>query len=80
MNFDIDTIAVIADEKGKNMNLSYILTGGFAAGYRTYIASGVAVAGALAAYATGDADLIHTIQNVALGLGLGTLRAAVPEK
>ena len=59
------------------MDLKYILTGGFAKGYRTYIAAGVLVVSALASYATGDADLVHTIQSIAAGLGLGSLRAAV---
>lgn len=57
-------------------NLSWLLTGGFAAGYRTYIAAGMVVVSALAAYAVGDADLYHTITTVASGLGLGALRAA----
>jgi hypothetical protein len=52
------------------------LSGGFAKGYRTYIASGLLVVSALAAYATGDTDLVHTIQAIATGLGLGALRAA----
>ena len=58
------------------MNLTTILTGGFAKGYRTYIMAGVVVVTALAAYATGQADLVHTIQTIAGGLGLGALRAA----
>ena len=56
--------------------LTYILSGGFAAGYRTYVMSGTIVVSALAAYAVGDADLVHTVQAIATGLGLGTLRAA----
>jgi hypothetical protein len=57
--------------------LSYVLTGGFAAGYRTYIMATVGVATAIAGYAVGEADLVHTIQNIAMALGLGALRAAV---
>lgn len=60
------------------MDLKYVLSGGFAAGYRTYIMAGVLVVSALASYAVGDVDLMHTVQNVAMGLGLGSLRAAVP--
>lgn len=58
------------------MDLKYILTGGFAAGYRTYIMSGVMVATAVAAYATGDTDLVTTIYAVAGALGFSTVRAA----
>jgi hypothetical protein len=58
--------------------LASLLTGGFAKGYRTYILAGVAALGALAAFATGDADLTHTITAVATSLGLGALRAAAP--
>jgi hypothetical protein len=59
-------------------NLSWILTGGFAKGYRTYIMAGVVVLTAIASYAVGDADLVTTISAIATGIGLGTLRAAVP--
>jgi hypothetical protein len=54
----------------------YILTGGFLAGYRTYISAALVIASGLAAYAMGDSDLVHTITTVATGLGLGGLRAA----
>ena len=57
-------------------NLNYILTGGFLKGYRTYVMAAVVVVSALASYVTGDADLVHTIQTIAAGLGLGALRAA----
>lgn len=57
--------------------LGYILTGGFAKGYRTYIMAGVAVVSALAAFATGDANLMSTIEVVATALGLGALRSGV---
>jgi len=56
--------------------LTQILTGGWAKGYRTYAMAAVVVMSALAAYATGDADLVHTIQTIAAALGLGALRAA----
>ena len=57
--------------------LGYILSGGFLAGYRTYLMAGLAVLTALVAYADGDVDLPHTVTNVIMGLGLGTLRAGV---
>ena len=57
--------------------MAWLLTGGFAKGYRTYIMAGIGVLTALAAYATGDADLTHTVNNIAMALGLGTLRASV---
>jgi hypothetical protein len=58
-------------------NIGWILSGGFAKGYRTYVMASVVVITALAAYAVGDAGLIQTIQIVAGGTGLGALRAAV---
>jgi hypothetical protein len=58
-------------------NIGWILSGGFAKGYRTYVMASVVVITALAAYAVGDAGLIQTIQTVAGGTGLGALRAAV---
>lgn len=62
--------------KETQMNLTYILTGGWAAGYRTYIMTGIMVVTAAAAYATGDADLVTTIYAVAGALGFSTVRAA----
>jgi hypothetical protein len=61
-----------------NVNLTWILTGGFAKGYRTYILMGVAVVGAIANYSIGDSDLIQTLTAIASALGVSTLRAAVP--
>jgi hypothetical protein len=60
------------------VHLTWILTGGFAKGYRTYILTGVAVVGAIASYAVGDTDLVQTLTAVATALGVSTLRAAVP--
>ena len=60
------------------MNLTWILTGGFVKGYRTYILTGVAVVGAFASYSVGDTDLIQTLTAIATALGVSTLRAAVP--
>ena len=52
--------------------IPYILTGGFAKGYRTYILSGVAVVGAVAAWSIGDMDTIHMVIAVTGALGLNT--------
>ena len=60
-------------------NLTWILTGGFAKGYRTYILTGLAVVGFFASYAVGDSDLITTLSAIATALGVSTLRAAVPQ-
>lgn len=54
----------------------WVLTGGFLAGYRTYVSAALVVLSAIAAYVVGDADLAHTIEAVATGLGLAGLRAA----
>lgn len=59
-------------------NLGWLITGGFLKGYRTYILAGIGAAAALAAYAVGDADLVTTINALAVALGLGTIRASVP--
>jgi hypothetical protein len=56
--------------------MSYILTGGFAKGYRTYILAGLAVAGVAIQYAVGDIGLSEALTQGAAALGLGTLRAA----
>lgn len=54
-----------------------ILSGGFLKGYRTYVLIGVAAVAAIANYAVGDADLVTTINAIAVALGIGTTRAAV---
>lgn len=58
--------------------IGYILTGGFAKGYRTYILTGVAIVTVAAQFAVGDINLTDAIQAAALALGLGTVRAALP--
>ena len=55
-----------------------ILTGGFAKGYRTYIFAGLAFVTAAAQFSVGDLSLTEFIQQAALGLGLGSLRASLP--
>ena len=55
-----------------------LLTGGFAAGYRTYIMAGVVVITAVASFSVGDIDLNTLITQIAVGFGMGSLRAALP--
>lgn len=60
--------------------LKLILTGGFLAGYRTYIFGGLAALTPVLHYATGDirlADLLGQSDTILTGLGLMSLRAAV---
>jgi len=57
--------------------LSYLLTGGFLKGYRTYLMAALAAASALTAYAVGDANLTQTITAVGTALGMSGLRSAV---
>jgi hypothetical protein len=56
------------------MNLTFLLTGGFLKGYRTYILAGLGIAGLVANYAVGDADLTSTITGVVTAVA--TLTAA----
>jgi hypothetical protein len=66
-------------KKGDSMNnFGWVLTGGFAKGYRTYILIAVAIGSAIASYSVGDIDLLKLIESMALALGVGTLRASVP--
>lgn len=48
------------------------------AGYKTYIAAGIAAITAIAAYLTGDADITTTVQNVAGALAIAFLRNGMP--
>ena len=59
-------------------NMTWILTGGFAKGYRTYILAAIGIASAVAKYSLGDMDLVSTIQAVAVSASIGTARAALP--
>jgi hypothetical protein len=56
--------------------LGYLISGGFAKGYRTYILAGVGLITVGAQFAVGDLSLTEALQQGALALGLGTLRAA----
>lgn len=57
--------------------MSYILTGGWLKGYRTYVLAAIAALGVVAQYLVGDVTLTETISGLATALGIGTLRAAV---
>lgn len=56
----------------------YLLSGGFLAGYRTYILATLGVLTSIAHYITGDASLTTTIQSVfGILASLGLVTAAV---
>ena len=57
--------------------LTYLITGGFLKGHRTYILVGVAVISAAASFAVGDINLNELITAIATSLSVGTVRAAV---
>jgi hypothetical protein len=56
--------------------ITYIITGGFLKGYRTYVLAGAAAIGVVAQYLVGDVSLTEAVSGLAMALGLGTLRAA----
>jgi hypothetical protein len=58
----------------------YLVSGGFLAGYRTYILGFIVAVQAVAAWALGDmtlAQLIEELPEIAGGLGLMSLRAGM---
>lgn len=60
--------------------MTSILTGGFAAGYRTYILGAMLALQAIAQYAVGDltlTSLLTQLPEILGGLGLMALRAGV---
>ena len=57
--------------------LKQILTGGFLAGYKTYITAFLAIVGAVAAYAVGDASLSDTAQLVITAVLGMTIRKGI---
>lgn len=60
--------------------MSYILTGGFAKGYRTYIMTGLAALTVIAGWAVGDhteAETIRSLWDLFMAGGVAGLRAAV---
>jgi hypothetical protein len=63
--------------------LTSLLTGGFLAGYRTYVLGLLVAAQAVASWALGDQtlpQLLEQLPEILGGLGLMSLRAAVPAK
>lgn len=46
------------------MRLQKIINGGFLAGHRTYILSGLGIVSAVVSYLVGDTDLFLTLQSV----------------
>jgi hypothetical protein len=59
------------------MNWRMLLTGGFLAGYRTYILGAIAALSALASWTVGDVatgDMLKAVAEACLGIGLMTLR------
>jgi hypothetical protein len=63
--------------------LTNLLTGGFLAGYRTYVLGAIVAIQAVAGWALGDmslSQLLDQLPEIAGGLGLMSLRAAVPAK
>lgn len=62
--------------------LTKLLTGGFLAGYRTYLLGAIVAIQAVAGWAMGDMtlpQLLEQLPEIAGGLGLMSLRAAVPK-
>jgi hypothetical protein len=63
--------------------LTSLLTGGFLAGYRTYIVGWLIVAQAVASWAMGDMTLpalLEQLPEILAGLGFNTVRAAITAK
>jgi hypothetical protein len=50
------------------------------AGYKTYVTAGLAVIGAVAAYLTGDASLMQTVQLVVTAIIGATIRHGIAAK
>jgi hypothetical protein len=63
--------------------LTSLLTGGFLAGYRTYILGGIVAIQAVAGWVLGDmtlTQLLDQLPEILGGLGLMSLRAAVSKE
>jgi len=58
------------------MNLQKIIHGGFFAGHKAYILSGVGILSAIAYYMVGDSDLFITLESVFTIGGIYFLRKA----
>jgi uncharacterized membrane protein YqgA involved in biofilm formation len=56
------------------MKINKLIAGGFLAGRRTYIISGVGILSALAAYLTGDENIFNTMNTIFTLAGIYFLR------
>jgi hypothetical protein len=57
-----------------------LISGGFAAGYRTYLMGGLLALQAIIGWAVGDMTFVHLLQQapeILAGLGLMSLRASI---
>lgn len=61
-------------------NMRKIINGGFCAGYRTYILSGVGIVSAIGAYLIGDTDIFTTLQAIFTLGGIYFLRKSSETK
>ena len=57
--------------------LTWLLSGGFLKGYRTYILVAVSAATVLANFAVGDIGLQDMVSQLSTVLAVGTVRAAI---
>ena len=57
-----------------------MLSGGFLAGYKTYIVAAMGVLGAVAGYLTGDVGLADAVQLMLTAVMGATIRAGVASK
>jgi len=57
-----------------------VLTGGFVAGHRTYIISGIGILSALGTYAVGDINLFEMMNSVFTLAGIYFLRKSTERK
>ncbi|MDR2413087.1 MAG: hypothetical protein LBD50_02655 [Rickettsiales bacterium] len=62
------------------MSIDKIIKGGFLAGHRTYIISGMGILSAACAYLLGDSDLFETLQTAFMLGGIYFLRKSGENK
>jgi hypothetical protein len=63
-------------------NLTWLLTGGFAKGYRTYVLAGLAAVTVVANWSLGDQttnDSVQALWQLLMSLSFGAARAALPK-
>lgn len=58
-------------------NITWLLTGGFLKGYRTYVLAGVGVVTVVVGWAVGDISTHDAIREAALSLSAATVRAGL---